>query len=110
MQDYGVFVLASSAHAAPIVSALRARGLRAWADRPERITLARRPMPWADALVIIDTTARLRIATDPLFRERAIPKVLFTSTPLDEDDRVWLLDRHEFDRVLPWPGPAEVVA
>ncbi|MFA7250198.1 MAG: hypothetical protein WC273_11285 [Dehalococcoidia bacterium] len=110
MPDYGVFVLAAPAHAAPIVEALHSRGLRAWSDCPEQVEVADARMAWADAVIVVDNSGMLRIATDPVFRDCNIPKILVTSTPLDAMERVWLLERHEFDNVLAWPSPAEMVA
>ena len=110
MREYTVLVAGSSTQAQPVVAGLRARGLHAWSERPERLLSDMTSIDWADCIVVIDDSERLQTATDPALRRYGIPHVLLTSVPLDANEHAWLLDRHEFDHVLSWPNSTAVVA
>jgi hypothetical protein len=110
MREYHILVAGSSQVAKPVVQGLRDRSLLAWSERPERLFQDVASLDWADCLVILDDSPLLQVATDPALRRYGTPRVLLTSTPLDGDQRAWLLDRHDFDHVLNWPNSPAVVA
>jgi len=111
VQNYGIFVVAPAIQADPIVGALSGRGLRTWSDSPGRVVgTPDARMLWADGVIVVDNSTGFRIATDPVFQECGIPKILITATSLTTAERVHLLDWHEFDNVLAWPSPLALIA
>ena len=104
-----ILVLGPAVQTTPIIRALRERGLHAWTDEVSRAVNDAASLEWADAIVVIDTTAELDSAGEERLREFQGPKLLAASAPLSESRIAALMD-DGFDVVVPWPSPPEVVA
>ena len=104
-----VMVIAPSSDAAPVISALRDRGLEAWCDRIGRVALDFVSFDWADALVVIDRTPQLETEHVRPVVEFPGVKILCTPMLLDSERRAALIERG-FDAVTEWPASPNLVA
>lgn len=103
-----LLVIGPDSETADIVSALRARGVSAWADRIGRVAPDFVSFDWADGLLVIDPTPQVECRNvRPISEFRGVR--LFASPSLSPVQRAALLD-DGFDAVLDWPAPAELVA
>lgn len=109
VREPAILVLGPPVQTTPIIRALREPGIHAWTDEVSRAVSDAASLEWADAIVVIDTTAALDSAGEERLREFQGPKLLAASAPLSESRIAALMD-DGFDVVIPWPSPPEVVA
>jgi len=107
--DRIVLVVGRPAHARPVVEALRARGLLAWASDAPRVARDAASLEWADGVVMIDTAAEVDGRGLRLLRKARGASLLATSAPLGGQQRLEILESG-VDVVEAWPTSPEVIA
>lgn len=94
---------------ASIAEALREYDAQTWTDEPASAFEDGASLGWADALVVVDTTADLTLGREPAIRSFDRPRLLVTSVPLSYP-QIESLMGEGYDAVLQWPAAAEVIA
>ena len=109
MYGSAILVMGSRMQTASIAEALQEYDAQTWTDEPATAFEDGASLAWADALVVVDTTADLTVGREPALRSFDGPRLLVTSVPLSYP-QIESLMIEGYDAVLPWPAAAEVVA
>lgn len=109
MYGSAILVLGSQMQTASIAEALREYDAQTWTDEATNAFEDGASLGWADALVVVDTTAELTVGRNAAIRSFHGPRLLVTSVPLSYP-QIESLMSEGYDAVLPWPASPLVVA
>jgi len=109
MYGSSILVLGSPTQTAGLSEALREYDAQSWTDEPANALSDGASLGWADALVVVDTTADLSVGRDPALRSFNGPRLLVTSVPLSYPQITTLMNEG-YDAVVSWPASPQVVA
>ena len=109
MYGAAILVLGAPMQTASIAEALREYDAQTWTDEPASAFGDGASLAWADALVVVDTTAELTVGRSTAARSFDGPRLLVTSVPLSYP-QIESLMADGYDAVLSWPASPLVVA